>query len=170
MARRSRGKQASRRWTWLVAALLLVGMWQLLERRDGPLLPADSGTGPAGTPHGVGNTGASDIPLPLPSRSGAGPRADPALAFLPAEAHATLALIDRGGPYPHRQDGGVFQNRERLLPQRPHGHYREYTVDTPGSRDRGARRIVTGGDPPMEWHYTADHYRSFRSFERGDRP
>lgn len=91
-------------------------------------------------------------------------------AFLPPEAHDTLRRIDAGGPYDHRQDGGTFQNRERLLPSRPRGYYREYTVETPGSRDRGARRIVTGGDPPVEFFYTEDHYRSFRRFEsRGSR-
>src|SRR3546814_12464414 len=76
----------------------------------------------------------------------------------------TLALIERGGPYPHRQDGGTFQNRERLLPAQPRGYYREYTVRTPGSRDRGARRIVSGGSPPAEFFYTDDHYRRFRPF------
>src|SRR3546814_17202251 len=76
----------------------------------------------------------------------------------------TLALIERGVPYPHRQDGGTFQNRERLLPAQPRGYYREYTVRTPGSRDRGARRIVSGGSPPAEFFYTDDHYRSFRRF------
>jgi guanyl-specific ribonuclease Sa len=86
-------------------------------------------------------------------------------AFLPPEAHDTLALIAAGGPFPHRQDGSTFGNRERLLPARERGWYREYTVRTPGSRDRGARRIVTGGDPPSEYWYTDDHYRSFRPFE-----
>lgn len=86
-------------------------------------------------------------------------------SFLPGEAHDTLALIARGGPFPHRQDGTVFQNREGRLPQRPRGYYREYTVRTPGERTRGARRIVTGGDPPAEYWYTADHYGSFRRFE-----
>jgi ribonuclease T1 len=84
---------------------------------------------------------------------------------LPPEAAATLQLIERGGPFPHRQDGTVFQNRERLLPQKPQGYYREYTVPTPGARDRGARRIVTGGDPPEVFYYTDDHYRSFRVIE-----
>jgi guanyl-specific ribonuclease Sa len=84
---------------------------------------------------------------------------------LPAEALDTLRLIARGGPFPHRQDGTVFQNRERLLPNRPHGYYREFTVRTPGARDRGARRIVTGGDPPEVFYYTEDHYRSFREIE-----
>lgn len=86
-------------------------------------------------------------------------------AFLPAEARQTIMLIQRGGPYPHRQDGGVFSNREQRLPDRPRGYYREYTVDTPGAGNRGARRIVTGGTPPTGWFYTDDHYETFRSFE-----
>lgn len=83
---------------------------------------------------------------------------------LPAEARETLALIRRGGPFPHAKDGTVFQNREGLLPRRPRGHYTEYTVRTPGARNRGARRIVAGGDPASttEFWYTEDHYRSFR--------
>lgn len=85
-------------------------------------------------------------------------------AFLPAEAAATIALIQRGGPFPHRQDGSVFGNREQRLPPRARGYYREYTVDTPGAGNRGARRIITGGDPPQAWYYTSDHYESFRSF------
>jgi guanyl-specific ribonuclease Sa len=85
--------------------------------------------------------------------------------FLPGEAVATLELIERGGPYPYDRDGSVFQNRERRLPEQPRGYYREYTVDTPGSPDRGARRIVTGGDPPEVYYYTDDHYRSFRAIE-----
>ncbi|MGL6290104.1 MAG: ribonuclease domain-containing protein [Silanimonas sp.] len=85
--------------------------------------------------------------------------------FLPPEAAPVLAAIARGGPFEYRQDGTVFQNRERLLPRQPRGHYREYTVETPGSDDRGPRRIVTGGDPPTEFWYTDDHYRSFQRFE-----
>lgn len=84
--------------------------------------------------------------------------------FLPAEARATIALIQRGGPFPHRQDGSVFGNRERRLPERPRGYYHEYTVETPGARDRGARRIVTGGTPPDIWYYSDDHYETFKSF------
>ena len=84
---------------------------------------------------------------------------------LPPEALATLEAIARGGPFHYDRDGTVFQNREGLLPERPRGYYREYTVDTPGSRDRGARRIVTGGDPPETYYYTDDHYRSFRRIE-----
>jgi guanyl-specific ribonuclease Sa len=88
-------------------------------------------------------------------------------SFLPPEALATLELIERGGPFPYDRDGTTFQNRERRLPERPRGYYREYTVETPGSRDRGARRIVTGGNPPEVYYYTDDHYRSFRSVEIG---
>lgn len=86
-------------------------------------------------------------------------------AFLPPEALETLALIRRGGPYPHAQDHGVFGNREGHLPKAAHGHYREYTVATPGLGHRGARRIVTGGQPPRTYFYTDDHYDSFREFE-----
>ena len=89
----------------------------------------------------------------------------PSHAGLPPEALETLALIQRGGPFPYRKDGTIFQNRERLLPAKPRGYYREYTVPTPGSRDRGARRIVTGGNPPDVFYYTADHYSSFRQIE-----
>lgn len=90
------------------------------------------------------------------------------VAALPAEARETLILIKRGGPFPDRKDGSVFGNFERHLPVRTRGHYREYTVPTPGARDRGARRIVAGqggtGDVRTsgEYYYTADHYRSFR--------
>jgi len=89
------------------------------------------------------------------------------VAALPPEARATLELIRKGGPFPYQKDGSTFGNREGLLPKRPRGHYREYTVKTPGRRDRGARRIVaghaTGGALlPGEVYYTDDHYRSFR--------
>ena len=86
-------------------------------------------------------------------------------ADLPPEAVATLARIEAGGPFAYRQDGNVFENREQRLPRQPRGYYREYTVETPGSPDRGARRIVAGGDPPVEFFYTSDHYRSFRRLE-----
>ena len=87
-----------------------------------------------------------------------------AVRDLPREARETLALIRAGGPFPYRKDGTVFGNRERLLPRQQRGYYTEYTVRTPGSRDRGARRIVAGGDPRSsgEYWYTDDHYRSFR--------
>lgn len=75
--------------------------------------------------------------------------------------NATLDLIEQGGPFPHRQDGTVFQNRENKLPKKPRGYYHEYTVKTPGSRDRGARRIVQGKSPNEETYYTDDHYQTF---------
>ena len=78
---------------------------------------------------------------------------------LPPEARQTLELIKRNGPFPHAQDGRTFGNREQLLPMRARGYYREYTVTTPGARDRGARRIVAGNGG--EFYYTGDHYRSF---------
>jgi ribonuclease T1 len=84
-----------------------------------------------------------------------------------SELDATLSLIKRGGPFPYSRDGIVFENRERLLPARPSGYYREYTVPTPGLSHRGARRIVTGGNPPEVFYYTDDHYRSFRLIEGG---
>ena len=79
---------------------------------------------------------------------------------LPAEARQTLALIQANGPFPYQQDGRTFNNREKLLPSRERGYYREFTVKTPGARDRGARRIVSGKGG--EYYYTDDHYRSFK--------
>ena len=84
---------------------------------------------------------------------------------LPREAQDTRQLIRSGGPFPYAKDGVVFGNRERLLPLRTRGYYREYTVRTPGARDRGARRIVCGGRQPVNpeaCYYTEDHYASFR--------
>jgi ribonuclease T1 len=100
---------------------------------------------------------------PTPAQAG-----EVALHALPSQAQQTLALIRQGGPFPYRKDGAVFGNREQLLPRQPRGYYTEYTVPTPGSRDRGARRIVAGrgttGNPATsgEYYYTDDHYRSFR--------
>lgn len=82
-----------------------------------------------------------------------------ALAVLPLEVATTVARIEAGGPFPYDQDGATFENREGHLPAQERGYYREYTVETPGSPDRGARRIVTGRDGEMYW--TPDHYDSF---------
>jgi ribonuclease T1 len=79
---------------------------------------------------------------------------------LPPEAHDTLELIEKGGPYPYPQDGTVFENREGILPDQDTGYYHEYTVETPGSPDRGAKRIVTG-EQDQEDYFTEDHYESF---------
>jgi len=132
-----------RRPVWLIAAVLLLGLWGWTQRADQHAIDAPT------------------APAPTTAEAPAAP------AFLPAEAHDVLQRIARGGPFGYRQDGGVFHNRERRLPAQPRGYYREYTVATPGARDRGPRRIVTGGDPPVEYWYTADHYRSFRRFEIG---
>ena len=100
-----------------------------------------------------------------PTRDGL--RGDVSTAELPREARETLARIRNGGPHPYRRDVVVFQNREGHLPDQRRGYYREFTVETPGSRDRGARRIVAGigstGDirTSGEYYYTKDHYRSF---------
>jgi guanyl-specific ribonuclease Sa len=85
---------------------------------------------------------------------------------LPPEAQTTLRLIDAGGPFPYGRDGIMFGNRERILPTQARGYYREFTVPTPGVNHRGPRRIVTGGKPPVEFYYTADHYQSFQRIQR----
>jgi guanyl-specific ribonuclease Sa len=134
-------KHLRKPWVW-VAAIILLALWLLWPQ-------------PVSSP---------PVFAPAPA-SGQLERDAGALPdFLPPEARATVRLIERGGPFPHRQDGSVFGNRERLLPQRPRGYYREYTVATPGLSHRGARRIVAGGDPPEVWYYTDDHYNSFRAF------
>ena len=98
------------------------------------------------------------------------PTATPALAEislseLPVQAQETHRLVHAGGPFPYAKDGVVFGNRERLLPRKARGFYREYTVKTPGARNRGARRLVCGGTPPTTpevCYYTDDHYASFK--------
>jgi ribonuclease T1 len=87
-----------------------------------------------------------------------------ALSQLPPEAAQTVALIKSGGPFPYPDnDGVVFHNNERRLPAEPDGYYREYTVPTPGSDDRGARRIITGRDG--RYWYTGDHYETFEQVD-----
>jgi ribonuclease T1 len=87
------------------------------------------------------------------------------LTALPAQGRDMMALIEKGGPFKYDKDGTVFGNREKLLPARQRGYYREYTVRTPGESSRGARRIVCGGQQPRApdaCFYTDDHYASFR--------
>ena len=108
---------------------------------------------------------AAAVPGPVVARTSPDALPTVRLEQLPREARATKRLILDGGPFPYRKDGTVFFNRERLLPQHPRGFYREYTVRTPGSPDRGARRIVCGGREPTApeaCYYTSDHYASFR--------
>jgi ribonuclease T1 len=101
--------------------------------------------------------------LPLAQAADAAPQVGVpviAVAELPAEAHDTLRVIKQGGPFAYQRDGVVFKNYERILPKRPRGYYHEYTVKTPGARNRGARRIISG--EVNEYYYTADHYKTFR--------
>jgi len=109
------------------------------------------------SPGSVAAKGQMDQPV-------AGPAATVQVAQLPRQGRETYELIRQGGPFPYEKDGSVFRNRERLLPAAGRGYWREYTVATPGSRDRGARRIVCGGPArrPEACYYTADHYASFR--------
>ena len=98
------------------------------------------------------------------ARENAADRSEVALANLPAEARDVLLLIRAGGPFPYERDGVTFGNRERLLPAQRRGYYHEYTVTTPGAKNRGARRIICGGSrrTPDVCYYTDDHYASFR--------
>jgi ribonuclease T1 len=90
---------------------------------------------------------------------------------LPKEAQQTLALIRTGGPFPYEKDGIAFGNREKQLPKQPRGYYTEYTVKTPGAKNRGARRLVVGGEPQTskEIYYTDDHYQSFKRVKQVDK-
>lgn len=89
------------------------------------------------------------------------------VAELPREAQHTLALIKNGGPFPYAKDGVVFGNYEGVLPKRKRGYYHEFTVKTPRTRSRGARRIITGGEIATsgEYYYTDDHYATFKRIE-----
>ncbi len=132
----------------VVYLVIALGLIYGLSQREGTV-PATAGT----------------VAPSAPGAAGDAPERERVPSSLPPEAVATLQAIERGGPFPYERDGVTFQNRERRLPERPRGYYREYTVPTPGSRDRGARRIVSGGDPPEVYYYTDDHYRSFRRVE-----
>ncbi|WAL64054.1 ribonuclease N [Amycolatopsis cynarae] len=100
---------------------------------------------------GSGGTGPGPSTASLPAR---------ALSTLPPEAAQTWKLIEKGGPFPYpRNDGVVFENREKRLPEKQSGYYHEYTVPTPGSQDRGPRRLITGRS--QELYYTGDHYSTF---------
>jgi ribonuclease T1 len=136
----------------VVLIVLLVIGYAVAAFRDGGSTHSAPPTTSAATRSG-GLTGRTSSPSQ--------PRAaEVPLSSLPAQAATTVALVQRGGPFPYRQDGVVFGNLERHLPERPRGYYHEYTVPTPGESDRGARRIITGADG--EYYYTADHYQSFR--------
>lgn len=110
-----------------------------------------------GTPAVAATQTAAGTPAVVASAKSVG---DICYSDLPSQAHDTLRLIDKGGPFPYPKDGTVFSNREGVLPKHAGGYYHEYTVKTPGSPDRGARRIVTGQNT-HEDYYTGDHYASF---------
>lgn len=150
-----------------VVAAVVFGIIELVERSEGPSDRAGQTT-PTTSEGRYETTTTSDAPEESEA-SDATPSASPTRASalatisiddIPDEALVTLRLIEDGGPYPYRQDDGIFGNREGILPARTNGYYREYTVETPGSPDRGARRIVAGADG--DHYYTADHYDSFR--------
>jgi ribonuclease T1 len=107
---------------------------------------------------------ATSVSLGVFARESA-PNSEIALINLPKQGQTTFELIKQGGPFPYEKDGVVFGNRERQLPVQKRGYYREYTVKTPASRDRGAHRIVCGGPKPKTpdaCYYTSDHYASFK--------
>lgn len=115
----------------------------------------------------AGSFVSSTIALPLfdLARQPAIARSTPQVATvsirqLPPEVKATVERIRRGGPFPYRKDGTTFGNREKRLPVKAAGYYKEYTVPTPGAKTRGARRLVVGGANEI-YYYTGDHYRSF---------
>lgn len=136
--------------------------------------PGDVRPAATRTPSGPAAAAASPRPTRRPAATPAAQPATPVRATrtpddglptiarsqLPREAQRTITLIQQGGPFPYDKDGATFGNREGLLPKRPSGYYKEYTVVTPGSRDRGARRIVGGAGG--ELYYTDDHYDSFK--------
>ncbi len=142
---------------WLVAAVLAIAVVVLAfllvrDRGSTSITAGGSSSTTATAASTTGGSGATDSQTGLRWVE---------LAALPSQAQATVALIRRGGPYPYRKDGATFGNREGVLPSKSRGYYREYTVQTPGSSDRGARRVVTG-DGDREFFYTDDHYRTFR--------
>ena len=153
------------RWLPLLAAAAMLVVW-LVTGNGGEDPTGDAGS--TSSPSSTSSSPADDAP----SDEATDAATDAAsglpvvlLADLPPEAAQTVELIDAGGPFPEPDhDGGTFGNREELLPDRPMGYYREYTVPTPGSDDRGARRIVAGDDEELYW--TDDHYSSFSRIRR----
>ncbi len=146
--------------TAVVVALLV---WWLQGAGGSTTTTSDEPTTPTAS--------ASASQTPSGDPTGSVPETDPdsglpyvALADLPPEAIDTVALIDAGGPFPYDKDGSTFGNYEGLLPDHESGYYEEYTVETPGSPDRGARRIVAGDAGELYW--TADHYESFERIWR----
>jgi ribonuclease T1 len=146
-----------KRWVLLVAvagSLLLSGCAGL-PGSTAQATPGVAATGPVGSATATGTAAGGRLAPSSPTTD----LPTVTVQQLPAQAGATLGLIAAGGPYPYSRDGVTFGNREQLLPEQPSGFYTEYTVVTPGSADRGARRIVAGRDGSR--FYTDDHYASF---------
>lgn len=145
-----------------VALCVLVVWWAISRGAAEPTaLPSSTSSSAASSPSASSPSASSTASLATPA-SGLDTIAE---SQLPPEARHTLDLIRAGGPYPYQQDDQTFGNRERILPRQRAGYYREYTVETPGSEDRGARRIIGGADGDR--YYTDDHYDSFRQIEEG---
>jgi guanyl-specific ribonuclease Sa len=139
----------------VLAVALVVLAWVVVRATQAPSTSAG--------PRGVASATYTLGPLGADPDSG---RAWVAESALPPQALDTLALIRAGGPFPYpRSDNQVFDNRERLLPPHARGYYREFTVVTPGSDDRGARRIITGSSGEKYW--TDNHYASFSRVREG---
>lgn len=170
MRKRRSGSRWMPKWMAGAAVVVLAAVaWNMYRTPDGAPVAVGEPAPISTDADGTHTTTALELPPLIADDASATRTAAPQAQrrypeFLPPEAIDTLRLIERGGPYPFRQDDGVFGNRERRLPPQPRGYYREYTVQTPGSRDRGARRVIAGGRPPVEYFYTDDHYRSFRRF------
>lgn len=167
---------------WLVLAVVALAafvLWLVLRQNGMP-----SETPPSGTSPSPSRTSSVRVSPPVLSASPTPDATQPTvgplsghdetprtglptvpLSELPREAVAVVAAIRSGGPFEHAKDGSVFLNREGLLPSRPKGYYREFTVRTPGEDDRGARRIVSGQAGELFW--TADHYDSFEQILEG---
>lgn len=144
---------------------------------SGCVAPQESGPGPESGPTSAPSvssesseaSSATQAPTttkdPATQASGPGPSGLELCETLPDEVWDTVELVDQGGPFPYPDnDDSRFGNYERVLPDEKLGYYREYTVETPGVRHRGARRVVTGGGADGDvdsWFYTADHYDSF---------
>lgn len=145
----------------LVGLLTLVLVAWLVQHSGGSSAAPRAGSFPAAEARST-SCGPAAPDAPGARASGLPVRA---LCALPPEASRTWRLIQRGGPFPDRQDGVVFGNREAVLPAEPGGYYHEYTVGTRGSADRGARRLVTGS--ARELYFSSDHYASFVVVDAG---
>jgi ribonuclease T1 len=150
--------------------LLALGAWWLQDRSGGDDAGADpqptrtAATSPTTAGTSPTKTATSVAIEEPPAYDDASGLPYVVLAALPPEAADTVRLIDAGGPFPYAEDGSTFHNFEGLLPGQKDGYYREYTVETPGSDDRGARRIIGGAEGELYW--TADHYESFEVIRR----